>query len=53
MKRLSDRGIETIMVIAFLIASIIAIVVVNNMQEKQIQEWQKEQGIKIEVVENE
>ena len=41
------------MVIAFLIASIIAIVVVNNMQEKQIQEWQKEQGIKIEVVENE
>lgn len=48
MRRLSDKGFETLMFIALIIAIIVSIIVVNNIQEVQSREWQQEQKIKWE-----
>lgn len=48
MRRLSDKGFETLMFIALIIAIIVSIIVVNNIQEVQSREWQQEQKMKWE-----
>lgn len=48
MKKLSDRGFETLMFIALIVAIIVSIIVVNNIQEVQSKKWQQEQGIEVE-----
>lgn len=48
MRRLSDKGFETLMFIALIIAIVVAIIAVNHVQEVQSREWQQEQGIQIE-----
>ena len=47
-KELSDRGFETLMFIALIVAIIVSIIVVNNIQEVQSREWEKEQKIEVE-----
>lgn len=48
MKKLSDRGFETLMFIALIVAIIVSIIVVNNIQEVQSKKWQKEQVVEVE-----
>ena len=48
MRRLSDKGFETLLFIALIIAIVVAIIAVNHVQEVQSKKWQKEQGIQIE-----
>lgn len=47
-KELSDRGFETLMLIALIVAIIVSIIVVNNIQEVQSQRWENEKEIKVE-----
>lgn len=47
MKKLSDRGCATVAFIIVVIICIAAIIVINNAQEVQSQQWQKELRIEV------
>lgn len=49
MKKLSDRGYASIILMIVLIIGVAGIILINHVQDVQSQQWQKEIGIKVEV----
>lgn len=47
-KKISDRGLSTIILIIAVIIGTVLMTVITNIQEVHSQEWQKEIGIQLE-----